>query len=219
MNTRWSSCMPSLLIVSEVRLFRDGLAELLTHGGAVDVVGTIAGSDDTVRAADELHPDVIVLDHAVPHSLALARTLADARPQSHVVTLGGTESDDDMLAFAEAGVAGYVSRDATVQELVVAIEGVARGELVCSARQAGTIARRLAWRASMAADATDGVLTARELEVVRLVARGYSNKEIATALGIELATAKNHVHHLLEKLHLRRRSEIAARVGGSLGPR
>jgi DNA-binding NarL/FixJ family response regulator len=88
-----------------------------------------------------------------------------------------------------------------------------RGELHCSPLFAGTIARRLAWRAAAVRDVPNNLLTGRESEIVRLITQGRSNKEIATTLGIEVATVKNHVHNVLEKLQVRRRAEVAARIG------
>jgi two-component system, NarL family, nitrate/nitrite response regulator NarL len=127
--------------------------------------------------------------------------------------LGLPETDEAVLAYAEAGIAGYVSRDGSVQDLVTAIEGAVKGELRCSPRLAGTILRRLAWRAAVGGDVSPRTtLTSRETEIVRLIDQGLSNKEIAVRLGIEVATVKNHVHNLLDKLRVHRRSEAAARL-------
>lgn len=202
--------MPSLVIVSEIRLFRDGLVEQLARRDSLEVVGSATDFNDALQVARDLCPDVIVLDQALTGSLALARTLADTHPRIRVVVVGVA---DLLLAFTEAGVAGYVPRDGSIHDLMMAVEGAVRGELHCSPKFAATIARRLAWRAATAAEAPNSVLTAREFEVVRLVAGGRSNKEIAAALGIEVATVKNHVHNVLEKLNVRRRAEVAARLG------
>jgi DNA-binding NarL/FixJ family response regulator len=105
-----------------------------------------------------------------------------------------------------------VAREGSVHDLVDAVERAARGELQCSPQVAGTLIRRLAWRAAAGATLIPSPLTARESEIVRLIDEGLSNKEIAVRLGIEVATVKNHVHNLLEKLRVRRRSEAAARL-------
>jgi DNA-binding NarL/FixJ family response regulator len=122
------------------------------------------------------------------------------------------DSEESVLAFAEAGIAGYVPREGSVQDLVDAVERAVRGELQCSPQLAGAIIRRLAWRAAAGSDFPRGPLTARETEIVRLIDQGLSNKEIAVRLGIEVATVKNHVHNLLEKLRVRRRAEAAAHI-------
>lgn len=205
--------MPSLVIVSEIRIFREGLVEQLVRRDSLEVLGSATDFNGALQVARDLQPDVVVLDQALASCLALARTLADTQPRIRIVVVGVADAPDLLLAFTEAGVAGYVSRDGSIHDLVMAVEGAVRGELHCSPKIAGTIARRLAWRAATAADASNSVLTARELEVVGLIASGRSNKEIAFALGIEVATVKNHVHNVLDKLKVRRRAEVAARLG------
>ena len=207
--------MLSVLIVSEVRLYREGLAELLARECTLRVVGTAVHTLDALVKAAELEPAVVVLDYAAADSLSFSRALIQIRPDIRVVALGLPDGDDAVLAFAEAGIAGYVARDGSVHDVVAAIESAARGELLCSPQLAGTILRRLAWRTAVGGDAAPpSALTSRETEVVRLIDQGLSNKEIAVQLGIEVATVKNHVHNLLEKLRVHRRAEAAARLRG-----
>jgi two-component system, NarL family, nitrate/nitrite response regulator NarL len=130
-----------------------------------------------------------------------------------VVALGVSEDPDEVLECAEAGVAGYVSRRATVEDLVKTIEGVERGELCCSPRMAAEMFHRVAALAAGQAAARLFPLTVREQAIVQLISRGLSNKEIAHALSIEVATVKTHVHHILEKLGVPRRAAVAAWVG------
>jgi DNA-binding NarL/FixJ family response regulator len=204
--------MLTILIVSDIRLYLDGLAELLSRREAVRVIGAATRPDEALQLACELNPQVVVVDQALPGSLLLSRTLGQVRPDIRVVALGVPESEESVLAFAEAGIAGYVAREGSVHDLVDAVERAARGELQCSPQVAGTLLRRLAWRAAAGATLMPSPLTARESEIVRLIDEGLSNKEIAVRLGIEVATVKNHVHNLLEKLRVRRRSEAAARL-------
>jgi two-component system, NarL family, nitrate/nitrite response regulator NarL len=204
--------MLSVLIVSEIRLYREGLAALLARRDSLSVLGTATQADEALHKACELNPDAVVLDQALPESLMLSRTLVQIRPDIRVVALGVPDSEDSVLSFAEAGIAGYVPREGSVQDLVDAVERAVRGELQCSPQLAGAIIRRLAWRAAAGSELPRGPLTARETEIVRLIDQGLSNKEIAVRLGIEVATVKNHVHNLLEKLRVRRRAEAAARI-------
>jgi two-component system, NarL family, nitrate/nitrite response regulator NarL len=207
--------MLSVLIVSEVRLYREGLAELLARRGTLHVIGTAIHTADALTRACELEPAIVVLDYAAADSLSFSRALTQVRPDIRVVALGLPDSDDAVLAFAEAGIAGYVAREGSVDDVVAAIESAARGELRCSPQLAGTILRRLAWRAAVGGEmAPRSALTCRETEIVRLIDQGLSNKEIAVRLGIEVATVKNHVHNLLEKLRVHRRAEAAARLRG-----
>jgi DNA-binding NarL/FixJ family response regulator len=206
--------MLRVLIVSETRLYREGLAELLSRRDSLQVIGTATRAEEALLQSWELNPEVVVLDQALPDSLLLTRKLVQARPEIRVVALGLPDSEESVLTFAEAGVAGYVPRDGSVQDLVDAVQRAARGELHCSPQLAGTLIRRLAWRAAAGANLPATPLTARESEIVRLIDEGLSNKEIAVRLGIEVATVKNHVHNLLEKLRVHRRGEAAAQLRG-----
>jgi DNA-binding NarL/FixJ family response regulator len=118
-----------------------------------------------------------------------------------------------VLACAQAGIAGYVPREGTLDDLIAALHGAARGEAFCSPRIVAVLLRRIAdlsieWQPLAAA----GRLTARELEIVDLIDRGLTNREIAEGLSIEVATVKNHVHNILEKLQIHRRHDAAARI-------
>jgi two-component system, NarL family, nitrate/nitrite response regulator NarL len=134
-----------------------------------------------------------------------------------VLALTVPNRETEILAFAEAGIAGFVTLEASVAELVEAIESVARGEALCSPSVAAALLRRLASLAHSrtSADPT-GPLTAREREILALIDEGLSNKQIAQRLRIELPTVKNHVHHILVKLGADRRAEAAALVRGSV---
>lgn len=206
----------TVLVASDVRLYREGLAESLKRHPSLDVIGTALRPDDAVRKAAELGPSMVLVDHAMADSLRTVRLITEARPDVLVIVLGVLESDEQVIACAEAGAAGYVTREASLQELVGTIESAARGELRCSARIAATLLRQVTRGAARRHDTPErSRLTSRELEIVRLIEQGLSNKEIAARLGIQLATVKNHVHNLLDKLRVRHRTEAAARVRGA----
>jgi two-component system, NarL family, nitrate/nitrite response regulator NarL len=204
--------MLSILIVSEIRLYREGLAELLAQQGSFHVIGTAGRADEAISRACELSPSVVLIDQALPGGLLFSRTLLEMRPEVRVVALGVPDTAESVLCVAEAGIVGYVPRDATVADLVQTIERAVRGELHCSPQLAGAIMRRLAVRSAVGSEAPRNPLTARESEIVRLIDEGLSNKEIAVRLGIEVATVKNHVHNLLEKLQVHRRAQAAAHL-------
>ena len=128
------------------------------------------------------------------------------------MALGVSEAEDDILECAEAGIAAYVLREGSIEDLVETLEATVRGELCCTPKVAATLMRRLAALAATQPSALDAThLTSRELGILRLIERGLSNKEIAGRLFIEVSTVKNHVHHVLEKLQVRTRGEAAAR--------
>jgi two-component system, NarL family, nitrate/nitrite response regulator NarL len=206
-----------VLIVADIRLYREGLAEALVRREALQVVGTAGSREYAVAAVNECHPDVVLVDMAMQEGRATARALLDHAPDLRVVALAVPEREPEMLSCAELGVSGLVPRDASLEELVATLESAARGEVRCSPRMAAAILRRLAaLAAERGAARIDVLLTGREREVVELIDRGLSNKEIARRLGIEVPTVKNHVHNILEKLQVHRRGEAAAWVRGRM---
>jgi DNA-binding NarL/FixJ family response regulator len=153
----------------------------------------------------------------LPDGLAAIRSITTALPEAKVVSLGVAEDDGAVLACAEAGAVGYVPREGSLNDLLAVIESVARGEAVCSPRIAAALLRRVASLAAhRSANQIPANLTSREREIVRLIDAGLSNKDIARRLCIEVATVKNHVHNVLEKLHLHRRGEAAAHLRGTV---
>jgi len=200
------------MVAAAVRLYRDGLAHSLSQ--ALQVVAVTADSPSTLREAARLTPDVLLLDASMPGALGLVNALGEAAPGTRVVAFAVDDAREaEVLACAEAGVAGWVGRDASADETVEVVLRAARGELVCSARTAALLSRRLAALARerrAPAPVPAAQLTPREAEVGELLCRGVRNKQIARALGLQLATVKNHVHNILEKLEVRSRAEAGA---------
>jgi DNA-binding NarL/FixJ family response regulator len=202
-----------VLIVAEIRLYREGLADMLRPEPDIGVVATAAGADEGVRALRELQPDIVLLDLAAPDNVWLVRALVAAVPGTRVVALGVPENEEEELACAEAGVAGYVTREGSVEDVVAAVEAAARGEVLVSPRMAASLFQRVATLAlERSPQSIESRLTRRELQILNLIDQGLSNKEIARKLTIELSTVKNHVHNILEKLNVSSRAEAAARA-------
>lgn len=204
--------MIRVVIVAESRLFREGLALALEHQGRLHVSRSEATVEDALQALPVLQPDAVLLDMAIPDALGAVRRIVDGHPPSRVVALGVADTERDVIACAEAGAAGYVFRDASVEAVTAATHSAVHGELHCSAKVAGSLLRRVAHLAAAREGDERMALTRREHEVLQLVDDGLSNKEIAVRLTIEVATVKNHVHNILEKLGVRRRGEAAARL-------
>ena len=202
--------MTRVLVVCDIRLYREGLVDALARSG---LAATATPATDGTDPRDELRkhaPDVVLLDLAHPRARAV---LDAAGPATRVLALGVRELEDEVISWAEAGVAGYVTREATLEELVAAVAGVARGDVVCSPRISALLLRR----GAAAADAhrkpaRDGRLTRRENEIATLLDEGLSNKQIALRLSIEPTTVKNHVHSILDKLGVARRGDAAAQL-------
>jgi DNA-binding NarL/FixJ family response regulator len=202
-----------LIIVTDIRLYREGLAQVLGRDDHVSVCAAVGDLEDALTSIPDLRPEIVLFDLAMRDSLAAVRAIRMLHPDGKVVALGVPENDQEVVACAEAGIAGYVSRDAGVGDLVGTIESVARGELVCSPRVAAALRERVtAWADGHGSLRGESRLTARESEILALLERGLSNKDIARQLGIEVATVKNHVHSILDKLHVHRRGQAAARL-------
>lgn len=197
----------TVIVISDVLLHREGVAAALSARPPLRVLAT-GGAGDAVRLARAHAPGAILIDVPGPAALAQVPALKAAAPDAALVGFG--VGDDQLgLACAEAGLTGFVDRDGTLCDLVDAVRRARAGELGCSPQLAALMCRRLAVLAGRPAS---GSLSPREREVARLVADGLSNKEIAQKLAIGPATVKNHVHNILDKMALRRRSAIAGRL-------
>lgn len=200
-------------IVSDVRLYREGLARSLEWDGRLEVHGATDRVARVLARESTEGPLVVLLDMGLPDALTAVRCLRERSPRVATVALGVSERTRRIVECAEAGVVGYVCRDHSLDDLVRTVEDAAEGKLDCSSRVAGALVRRLGRLAALnGPDPEAAHLTLREREIVELIDEGLSNKEIAGRLHIELSTAKNHVHNILEKLGVSRRGEAAARM-------
>lgn len=152
---------------------------------------------------------MVLLDAAAPAGEVVTRAIRARAPDVRVIVI--SVSDGDVLRFAEAGIAGYVTREASTAELLAAIASVQRGEALCSPRAAAALLNRVATLAKGPV-AAPGPLTAREKEILALIDAGLSNKEIAARLFIGVPTVKTHVHNILRKVGASRRGQAAARA-------
>jgi two-component system nitrate/nitrite response regulator NarL len=204
-----------VLIVSEVRFLLESLAETLGRASGIHICGQSATLAQAISAARTLQPAIVLLDVAFPSGTGAAAQLSAAIPESSVVALALVETEENVLAWAEAGVAGYVPNTASVVDLMLLIKQISRGEQTCSSRIAGSLLRRVASSGgrtgSGAPVLTKALLTRREAQILGLVGEGLSNKEIARRLSISLGTTKSHVHNLLGKLSVQRRADVIPR--------
>ncbi len=191
--------MIRLLIADDHPVVRAGLAGLLSDEPGLDVVGEAADGDEAVRLAAATRPDVVLMDLRMPGVdgvAATARIVAGEAgdPPPRVLILTTYESDDQILAAIEAGASGYLLKAAPQAEIMAGIRSVAAGQSALSPQVAVRLVER------MRRPEPDTVLTARETEVLRLVATGHSNKQAAAALGIGESTVKTHLLKVFEKL-------------------
>ena len=205
---------PTVFIVSDTRLLRDGLVLALSRQPSLAVADSadLTISPTHIAAA---RPDVVLLDVGAPGGVGTLLVLRQALPDLKIVAIAVSHIEQEVVACAEAGVSGFVSRNGSIQDLVTAVHCAMRNELVCSPRNAALLFSRVAAIGSERSHASDNsALTRRKHEIVSLMTQGLSNKEIARQLRIQDATVKNHIHSILAKLQ-RRHGEVAARMHGS----
>ena len=203
----------AVLVVAESRLYREALGSALERVADIAVYGTAARPTDHIADGSLLGPDVALVDAGIADAVAAVHTLHRVWPLLRVVVLTASEAEPDLVRLAEAGVGGFVLHDESVGQLAAAIYGVMRGEAPCPPRLAAALLQHLSALAAQVPDqAGEADLTARELEIAMLVAQGLSNKEIARRLHISLATVKNHVHSILNKLQVTRRADVGHRL-------
>jgi DNA-binding NarL/FixJ family response regulator len=204
-----------VVVISPVRVYLQGLAQLLRVDDGVELVGTAPGVDAAITLIERARVDIILLDMtgdmAGERGLDALHRLAGITPVPLVV-LGIPDRVADVVACAEAGIAGYVTNENSFADLVGTLRSATRGEFSCAAEVAAGLVGRLAALARGRPRSSAAQLTSRELEIVALIESGFSNKEIARELHIQLTTVKNHVHNLLEKLGVGRRDDAVAAV-------
>jgi two-component system, NarL family, nitrate/nitrite response regulator NarL len=208
-----------ILLVTDIRLYREGIESVLAGRAGIEVVAAASARAEAVELAGRLRPEIALVDIVMPDAVEGVRAIRRAAPGVKILALTVAETEAEVLTCVEAGVSGYVTRESSVDDLVAAIQSAGRDEMLCSPRIAATLVRHVAALAAGAGRVrSEELLTGRELEIVALIDEGLSNKEIASRLLIEVPTVKNHVHNILEKLQVRRRADAAAalRARGAL---
>ncbi len=205
-----------ILLVDDHALFRAGIASLLASRSTVEVVGEAQNGQEALEAARALKPDIVLMDVHMPgvDGIQATRMITTALPEVKVVMLTVSDQDRDLFEAIKSGAHGYLLKNLEPEELFDYLSGISRGEAPLSRVMAAKILNEFASQAARpkGADAPESseALTPREKEVLKLVASGATNKEIATSLTLTENTVKNHLRNILEKLHLENRTQAAA---------
>jgi len=204
-----------LLIVDDHAIVRHGLRSILEREPGVEVVGEAADPDEAVRAVEQLGPDIVLLDLKLggeneDDGLELCQLLTSRFPALGVLVLTTFLNDRLVTEAIRRGAKGYVLKDVDTTALIRSLEAVRRGESAFDSRSAAAVVRSLA---APPEQQERSRLSPREREVVQLVARGLSNREIGAKLFISETTVKFHVHNIMEKLKVTRRTQIVYRAG------
>lgn len=206
--------MNRVAIIHNNRLLRESLGLAVAQEQNNEVVGMFDDVCAILNVCGTLEPNVIVIDFGLPErsGLGVARQLQSVRPAQHVLMIGVPNLESDIIDSIEAGAAGYLLCGASLRDLLESVRTVSTGAATCSAKIAGILFSRLAKGArerQRLRSMEMAHLTPREMEVISLIDSGLGNKEIAIRLGIEVQTVKNHVHNILDKLHVQGRKEAA----------
>jgi DNA-binding NarL/FixJ family response regulator len=200
-----------VLLVDDHDLFRTGLRNLLEEQG-VQVVGEAASGSDALRIVREIAPDVVVMDLNMPgiSGVEATREITSIAPLTRVVVLTISDQDDDVMDAIVAGACGYLVKDSSIEELMRGINAAAVGESLISPPIASKVLQRMrAVTLDQGAETIRAELSERELDVLRLIANGKDNSEIAEALHISPKTVKNHISNILMKLQIDNRIQAA----------
>ncbi len=212
-----------VLIADDHKLFRQGLIGLMkTREDLVEVIGEAETGEEAIQLAEKLNPDVILMDIYMPQldGLQAAKEVHRRFPHIAVVMLTSSERDGHLYEAAQIGVSGYLLKNLDASELFDLLHGVTHGEPAMTRAMASKLLKSVANRMADG-DKGEQSLTEREMFVLRLVASGASNHEIADKLTISINTVKSHIKNILEKLHLENRTQAAtyALKHGLVSPR
>jgi len=203
-----------VLLVDDHTIFRQGTANALRLMGGVEVIGEADNGQDAVDMARCLRPDVVLMDLSLPgmNGLEATRLIVESVPSTRVIMLTFMDDEANLVAAVQAGAKGYLLKSVAPEELWVHVRAAATGEMPISGSLTMKLVGALAQRQLLGENPGALSLTARERELIKLVAEGKSNPEIARGMFMSVSTVKLHLHNILQKLNLHSRAELIAMV-------
>ena len=204
-----------ILVIEDNRLLREGITVMLKKQADMNVVATFGNGENILATMVKLKPNLVLLDLGLrnQNSLQIVKLVKKRMPQTKVIVMDLIPTQADVLEFVQAGVSGFILKDATINDFLNTVRSVFNGDQVLPSHLTGSLFSQiveLAVSSSKPSLITESVrMTKRERQVVELIADGFSNKEIAHKLHISTYTVKSHVHNILEKLALHTRVQIA----------
>lgn len=206
-----------LLLVNESALIGNMIRAALEDEPDLRVVASVTNAEEALKVLQEQTIDVALVSTRLPEqgALKLTSAITQLAPATKVLALGLTEEKKHVLRYVEAGATGYVLKDHSLADLIETVRAAQDGKVFVSPQIAAAMMERLSDLARMFSDIESNVtdttsLTTRELEVLELIGKGFTNQQIAEKLVVEIGTVKNHVHSILEKLNVKSRQEAAA---------
>ncbi|MGB7096519.1 MAG: response regulator transcription factor [Anaerolineales bacterium] len=209
--------MIRVLLVNEFQLMGNIIAEVLEDEPDIEVIGCVTTPQSAIAKVANEDVDIVLVSTRLPNdgALRLTGTMTEEDSSIKVLALGVSEKKERVLQFVEAGASGYVLKDDSVDDLIKAIRAAQKDQAKVSPKVAGALMSRVSELTDLLTMIESGIpedysdLTTRELEILELIAKGYSNQKIADHLFIEVGTVKNHVHSILNKLDVRTREDAA----------
>jgi DNA-binding NarL/FixJ family response regulator len=201
-----------VIVADDHPLLREGVVRSLSETGGFDVVGQGGTADEATVLAQRHRPDIALVDLSMPgNGLTAVQRIRESAPETHVIVLTVSEADDDVIAALRAGAKGYVLKGVGSAALAEILHGVANGESYVSPRLAARLLTEMRIRETRTPAPDDPLsqLSQREEEILRLVATGLSNKEVARRVDLQEKTVKHHMTRILNKLQVRNRTEAA----------
>lgn len=206
-----------VLLVNEFRLIGNVIIAALEDEPDIHVVGCVTTTEEALKIVQESDVDVALVSTRLPNegAIDLTKAITDFAPSTKVLALGLTEEKQRVLRYVEAGATGYILKDDSLDDLIETVRAAQDGKVFVSPKIAAALMERLSDLAQIFSSVENSItdtpgLTSRELEVLELIGKDFTNQEISEKLVIEIGTVKNHVHSILEKLNVGSRGEAAA---------